>query len=369
MILRMNRLITIGVLAMAVSCAVPTAVYATGTSTISAGAGKVVDTQDETLLVAEAQTGAEIIEVGISNGSEEEGSADEESENLTEAPENEAIAGYTNLGIAHVDNYLNVRKDPKEDGEILGKMPKGAGCEVIDVTNGWAHIKSGKIEGYVSTEFLYMDDVARERAQEFITLTATVNTTTLFVREAPSTNASVITMVPIEEELEVLEQLEGWCKIALDDEEGYVSTEYVDIAEKLGHAITLKELRYGEGVSDVRVAMVNYAKQFLGNRYVWGGTSLTNGTDCSGFTMRIYEKYGYSLPRVSRDQARTGKKITSDQMKPGDLIFYGKGGTINHVAMYIGGGQVIHASGRRTGIKISNAFYRTPLAIRRIIND
>ncbi len=171
MILRMNRLITIGVLAMAVSCAVPTAVYATGTSTISAGAGKVVDTQDETLLVAEAQTEAEIIEVGISNGSEEEGSADEESENLTEAPENEAIAGYTNLGIAHVDNYLNVRKDPKEDGEILGKMPKGAGCEVIDVTNGWAHIKSGKIEGYVSTEFLYMDDVARERAQEFITLT------------------------------------------------------------------------------------------------------------------------------------------------------------------------------------------------------
>ena len=143
----------------------------------------------------------------------------------------------------------------------------------------------------------------------------------------------------------------------------------MDIAEKLGHAITLKELRYGEGVSDVRVAMVNYAKQFLGNRYVWGGTSLTNGTDCSGFTMRIYEKYGYSLPRVSRDQARTGKKITSDQMKPGDLIFYGKGGTINHVAMYIGGGQVIHASGRRTGIKISNAFYRTPLAIRRIIND
>lgn len=353
---------------MAISCAAPTAVYATGTGTISAGAGKVLDTQDETFLMANVQTGAEVINVGASDTEAEDAETGEASDTAQEN-QNEAIAGYTNLGIAHVDNYLNVRKEPKEDGEILGKMPKGAGCEVLDVNDGWTHIKSGKIEGYVSTEFLYMDDEAREKAQEFITLTATVNTTTLFVREAPSTNSSVITMVPIEEELEVLEELDGWCRISLDDEEGYVSKDYVDVAEKLGRAITLTELRYGEGVSDVRVAMVNYAKQFLGNRYVWGGTSLTNGTDCSGFTMRIYQKYGYSLPRVSRDQAKTGKKITSDQMKPGDLIFYGKGGTINHVAMYIGGGQVIHASSRKTGIKISNAFYRTPLAIRRIIND
>ena len=368
MIFLKNRMMTAGGLAAAICAAMPMTVYAARTCTISAGAGKVLDTKDKSLLVAETEAGEETIQVGDSEVSEEAPESEDASGQIDEEKE-KAIAGYKNLGIAHVDNYLNVRETPQEDGKILGKMPKGAGCEVLDTDGGWAHIKSGKIEGYVSTEFLYTGQEAKEKAEEYITLMATVNTTTLFVREAPSTNSSVITMVPIEEELEVLEDLEGWCKISIDDEEGYISKDYVDIAEKLDRAITLTELRYGEGISDVRVAMVNYAKQFLGNRYVWGGTSLTNGTDCSGFTMRIYEKYGYRLPRVSRSQAQVGTKITSDQMKPGDLIFYGKGGTINHVAMYIGGGQVIHASSPRTGIKISNAFYRTPLAIRRIIND
>lgn len=279
------------------------------------------------------------------------------------------IAGYTNLGIAKVDNWLNVREKPSEEGELVGKMPKNAGCEILEEEGEWAHIKSGKVDGWSKLEYLYTGEEAKEKAHEVIMLMATVTTTTLYVRSEPTTESSVITMVPLEEELEVIEELEGWCKISIDDEEGYISKDYVSLAEKLERAVTMKELKYGQGVSDVRISMVNYAKQFLGNRYVWGGTSLTNGTDCSGFTMGVYRKFGISLPRVSRSQAGCGTKVTVSELRPGDLVFYGKGSYINHVAMYIGGGQVIHASSRKTGIKISNVGYRTPITCRRIIKD
>lgn len=286
-----------------------------------------------------------------------------------EAVDDGTIAGYTNLGIAKVDNWLNVRKEADENAELVGKMPKNAGCEILEQNGEWAHLKSGKVEGWSKLEYLYTGDEARTKAEEVITLMATVTTTTLYVREEPTTESSVITMVPMEEELEVLEDLEEWCKISIDDEEGYISKEYVTIAKKLERAVTMKELKYGQGISDVRISMVNYAKQFLGNRYVWGGTSLTNGTDCSGFTMGIYRKFGITLPRVSRSQAQVGTKVSVGDLRPGDLVFYGKGSYINHVAMYIGGGQVIHASSPKTGIKISNVGYRTPITCRRIVND
>ena len=279
------------------------------------------------------------------------------------------IAGYVNLGIAKVDNWLNVREKPAEDAELVGKMPKNAGCEIIEQEGEWSHIKSGKVDGWSKTEFLFTGDEARKKAEEVITLMATVTTTTLYVREEPTTESSVITMVPMEEELEVTEDLEGWCKITIDDDEGYISKDYVNLAKKLERAVTMKELRYGQGVSDVRVNMVNYAKQFLGNRYVWGGTSLTKGTDCSGFTMGIYRNFGISLPRVSRAQATVGTKVSVADLRPGDLVFYGKGSYINHVAMYIGAGQIIHASNPRSGIKISNVRYRSPITCRRIIKD
>ena len=109
-----------------------------------------------------------------------------------------------------------------------------------------------------------------------------------------------------------------------------------------------------------RTAIVAYAKQFLGNPYVYGGTSLTNGADCSGFTMRIYEHFGIDTGRTARDQAANGKEIPIDSVQPGDLLFYGSDDYINHVAMYIGGGQVIHSSTPATGITITSSNYRTP---------
>lgn len=276
--------------------------------------------------------------------------------------------GYTNLGIAHVDNHLNIRQEPGEDGKLVGKLPKDAACEILSVENGWAHIKSGKVEGYCSTDYLYMGAEAIERGRQVASMIAIVNTQTLKVREEPNTDSIVITLIPQEEELEVVEVMEnGWVKFLLDDEEAYVSGEYVDIEERLGKAVTLTELLYGQGVSDVRVNLVQEAKKYVGNPYVWGGVSLTNGADCSGFTLSIFKKYGVSLPHHAASQAQMGTKVSLGEVQPGDLVFYAKNGSINHVAIYIGNGQVIHASSPKTGIKISSVNYRTPACARRFL--
>lgn len=267
--------------------------------------------------------------------------------------------GYNNLGIAEVDNHLNIREKPV-DGKLVGKMSNHAACEILGIEDGWAHIRSGKVEGYVSTDYLLTGPVALMVAQKVIEPVATVNTDGLKVREQPNTNCSVMTFVSKGEELTVTEVLDGWLKVDLDGEDAYVSAEYVKVEDKLATAVTIADLLYGSGVSNTRVDLVQYAKQFVGNRYVWGGTSLTKGIDCSGFTMQIYKRYGISLPHHAASQANYGTRVTAATIRPGDLVFYSKGGRINHVGIYIGNGQVLHASSPRTGIRISNMNYRTP---------
>lgn len=277
--------------------------------------------------------------------------------------------GYTNLGIANVDNNLNIRAVGGEDGKLVGKLPKNAACEILDSDGAWAHIKSGKVEGYVSEEYLFMGISAKHKAEELAVTVARVTADSLKVRAEASTESEVITLVPNGEELEVVSVAGDWIKVYLDDEEVFVSADYVEVSSELPTAITMTELLYGQGVSDVRVDICQYAKEFLGNPYVWGGTSLTKGADCSGYVMSVFKKYGVSLPRTSREQANFGTTIKVSEAKPGDLIFYGNGKTINHVAIYIGGGQVIHASSPKTGIRISNVSYRSPIKAVRVLYD
>lgn len=291
-----------------------------------------------------------------------------EEEYIAAAQEAEgALWGYTNLGISNVDDNLNIRKEPNENGKLVGKLPKNAACELVAEEGEWTLIRSGKVEGYVKSEYLLSGWNAKKRALEEMTTVAIVETDSLKVREQPNTECEVITMVPKGEELDVVAVENDWVKIMIDDEENYVSAEYVRVEEKLGSAITMTELMYGEGVSNVRVDLCQYAKQYIGNPYVWGGTSLTKGADCSGFVQSVFKKFGISLPRNSRSQAGVGTKISISEAQPGDLIFYAKGGRINHVAIYIGGGQVVHASSPKTGIKISNYNYRTPAKIVRVL--
>ena len=169
----------------------------------------------------------------------------------------------------------------------------------------------------------------------------------------------------------MIADFDNWVCISVDSDYAFVSKEYIEISYKLNRAVKIGELATdgSSGVSSTRASLVEYAKQFLGNRYVYGGTSLTNGTDCSGFSMRVFEHFGYGLPRTSGSQASSTKSIKGSDARPGDLFFYGSGGHVNHVAIYIGSGMVIHASNPSSGIKISNAYYRSPVKIGRVISD
>lgn len=310
---------------------------------------------------------------------------------------------YDRLGVAKVDSYLNVRNKPGESSKIVGKMTKNSGCNIYKVNKGWAKIVSGKVKGYVKASYLVKDQQAEELAKKIANLRISVNTETLNVRYLPSTDAGIYDQISEEDEYDIYKRdltktwlkkyvskhckksdlrnidtkemynnLENWMCISIDNEKAFVSKDFVKVTFNLDRAVSINESgltsKTSSDSSDSSnlTNMVSYAMQFLGNPYVWGGTSLTNGTDCSGFVMRIYEHFGYSLPRTSAAQAGATKTVSSGDVRPGDLFFYGSGG-VSHVAMYIGNGQIIHASNPRTGIKISSAYYRTPVKIGRVI--
>lgn len=292
-----------------------------------------------------------------------------EEEYLNVAADSNLSFGYDNIGIAQVEGHLNVRKGPSTDDGLAGKMTNNAACEILDVDGEWAHIISGEVEGYVHTDYLLTGGKAIVKANEITCKVAKSTEGGLRVRSGPNTDSEILTTMGEGEKLEVIEVLDGWIKVSLDDEDAYISAEYAEIEENLDTAITMTELLYGEGVSDVRVDLCQYAKQFLGNKYVWGGASLTNGTDCSGFTMSVYKKYGVKLPHSSVSQSTMGTKVSLSEAKAGDLVFYAKGGTVNHVGIYIGNGQVLHASNPKQGIKISPVGYRTIYCIRSYLYD
>lgn len=338
----------------------------------SAPEGSKIAALEETLtaeLEAEAQAQAVADSIMISTGATDTGLEISLPEEGEEEDDVDTLYGYTNLGIAIVDDHLNVRETADDNSKIVGKMSNDSGCEILEVVGNKAHIVSGSVEGYVSTDYILTGDLASAYANQIVKKLATVSADGLKVRTAPDLEAEVVNMVAYGEELEVVEELDGWVKVLYDGQETYVNAEYVTVGEDLKTALNMSEFLFGEGVSDVRVSLCEYAKQFLGNPYVWGGTSLTKGADCSGYVLSIFGKYGYSLPHSSRAQANMGTKVSLAEAKPGDLVFYSKGGRINHVAIYIGGGQVIHASSPKYGIRITSVYYRTPTTVRRIIQD
>lgn len=295
-----------------------------------------------------------------------------------------AINQYDNLVISKVNNYLNVRAEPKSDGKIIGKMTSKAAGEILESLDGWYKIKSGSITGYITADPQYTatGQEAKDIAMQTATLKAVINTDVLNVRTEPNTDAKIWTQIVKDERYPVLAQLDGWVQIELDsvDEEdgsegdkAYISTRdnNVEVRYALNEAIKFSPAEEAaNAAASRRSKVVNYAIQFVGNPYVWGGTSLTKGADCSGFTMQVMRQFGVSLPHYSGAQAKMGKPVKSGEMRPGDLIFYANsGGTVNHVAMYIGNGQIVHAASKKSGIKISTWNYRTPVAIRNVLGD
>ncbi len=308
---------------------------------------------------------------------------------------------FRNLVIAQVNNYVNIRSLPSEEGEIVGKLYDDSVGTLLDEEDGWYQIKSGTVTGYVKGEFCVTGEEAVDLAKKVGTRFATVTTTTLHVRTEPSLDASVLGLVPLEDELVVLDETEGWVQVDVEEGIGWVSTDYVELHTEFVEAESKQEeearlareaeerrknreaaarsvqaqqtapagdapapvVVSGENSSEMGVAVAEYALQFKGNPYVYGGTSLTNGADCSGFVMSVYANFGVELPHSSAADRTQGYGVEGglENAQPGDLICYS-----GHVALYIGDGQIVHASTKKTGIIVSRADYKKILAIRRI---
>lgn len=343
---------------------------ADATELLTAGATSALTYYGAELTVAQNDSN---VVTASAQGAPQTDDASQESEQANEAAQTPTAAqtcGYTNLGMSVISSgNLNIRQEASTDSEVIGILTNHNACELLEDSGEWYKVTSGKVTGYVNKQYLVTGDEAEAIAEQEIKTVATVNTETLNVRAEKSTEAAVLSQVGNSEAFTVNSVADGWVEISVDDSVGYISQDYVTLAQALPTAKTIEQVKYGDGVSDVRASVVSYALQFVGNRYVWGGTSLEKGIDCSGFTMRILGKYGISLPHSSKAQPSYGTKISASEAKPGDLFFYGSGRSISHVAIYIGNGQIVHASNKRDGIKVSNAYYRNPICVARYLPD
>lgn len=313
------------------------------------------------------------------------------------APETESVNPYANIAIASkINEYLNIRSEANKESEALGKLYKNGAATVLEVLDGWYKIESGSVIGYIAAEYVVVGDEAT--CKEASTRVGKVTAASLRLRKEATTDAEVETLIAEGTKVTVLdESLDGWYKVKYKTYTGYVSADYVEVSTKYTYAESKEEEKarlkaeeearkeaekkknknnknnkknnssnktYNKPTSKNGQAVVDYAVQFVGNPYRYGGTSLTKGADCSGFVMKVYEAFGIKLPRSSYDLRKVGKKVKASEMQPGDIICYS-----GHVAIYMGDGRIVHASNKKDGIKISSNYkYKKVLAIRRVID-
>ena len=349
---------------------------------------------------------ADAIMKGAAETSEKEDEKTDESESKAQSS---SYIDFSNKAIVIASGQVNIRKSADVNSDKIGIISNGGLVTVVEKGSEWSHIKSGNCDGYIKNEFLSFGNDAKTYAENNLEKVAVVNVTTLRLRKSDSENSECLTLLTGGEEYGIISQGDAWTNVEVDASlSGYVKNEYISISyrtnkavavnveEKTEVASTDNTETQNEGSADNQTTanevvevttsapvteaateaapaapapaanpdaqnVVNFALQFVGNPYVYGGSSLTNGTDCSGFTMSVYANFGVYLPHSSAAQANCGTEVSLSEVAPGDIIFYKNGGTtVGHAALYIGGGQVVHASTEKTGIIVSNMYYSTP---------
>lgn len=405
-----------------------------------------LDSSDLTGVTADNAENIEVADDQTAAGEasdDEDGSEGNKTADEMESTEEEVKSKYENIGISVADSYVNIRKKPGEEHEIIGKLYKGSKCDIIKTKGEWVKIESGNAKGYIKAEYLARGFDAEKLIDEYGTKVAEVTVETLNVRFENNTDSRIATQIPMGEKLLVLQKKGDWYEVAINDGDedritGWVSKDFVKVKIQWKHAITIKEEKAEEerkAAAEAALAaqqqalaaeqaeqarqqqlqqqqqqqqaaqrqaqaqtnntqkvvqqqqpkveqkvqttangsakgqnIANFALNFVGNPYVWGGTSLTRGCDCSGFAMSVYANFGIGLNRTSRAQASNGYAVGMNELQAGDLIFYAANGrSISHVAIYIGGGKVVHASTPRTGIIVSSVYHQSPYCARRIV--
>lgn len=336
----------------------------------------------------------EILSVGAVEAKDEEVKAQEEK--TEEKAASASYIDFSNKAIVTASGQVNIRKDADVSSDKIGIISNGGLVTVVEQGSEWSHIKSGNCDGYIKNEFLIFGNDAKTYAENNLQKVAVVNATTLRLRQSDSEDSECLTLLTGGEEYGIVSQGDAWTKVEVDDSlTGFVKNEYISISYRTGKAVAVNseenktteataqnqntqaptEAQTTEAATEAATealppapaanpsaqSVCDFALQFVGNPYVYGGTSLTDGTDCSGFTMSVYANFGVYLPHSSRAQANCGTEVSLSEVAPGDIIFYKNGGTtIGHAALYIGGGQVVHACNEKVGIIVSNMYYSTP---------
>ena len=242
-------------------------------------------------------------------------------------PENKGE--YLDMAFANVTSFLYVRSEPTKESEYVGKLYPGYAAKITGPVGEWTAVESGDVTGYVKTEYILTGAEAQMYAENLVT----------------------------EAQQEGKEEAEAFTyAVSRKSEEAQMTQEVQENVQQTETTeVSSQPASNGQ-------AIVDYACQFIGNPYVWGGTSLTDGADCSGFVQSVFAHFGISLPRTTYDQIYAGVEVSYDQAMPGDLICYD-----GHIGIYIGNGQIVNAQNPEQGIGISPATYTTILSVRRIV--